>query len=310
MPCLHRRDDLARLVRARQHVGVGHARHRHVGVAFAPSVAGRLHAHQARVLPVLHVADQDAVLDQHGAAGRRALVVDRERAAPLRDRPVVHHGDALGGDPLAHQAGEGRCLLAVEVAFEAVPDRLVQHDAGPAGSEHHVHLARRRRHRREVDQAFAHRLVHRAVPLAGGEEVLVALASAIAFAAGLLAVAFADHHGDVDPHQRAHVAIDLAVGAHDLHHLPSRSEAHRHLAHARVPGPRIGVDLFEQPHLGLEARLGERVVVAVEAGIGAPAAPRHSCRNTRPARRAPHPPRAPAPPPRRRTHVHSRPLRP
>ena len=48
-----------------------------VGEALAPAVAGRLHAHQPRVQPVLHVAEQNAVLDQHGALGRRALVVDR-----------------------------------------------------------------------------------------------------------------------------------------------------------------------------------------------------------------------------------------
>ena len=122
------------------------------------------HAHQPRVLAVLHVADQDAVLDQHGAVGRRALVVDRERAAPRRDGAVVDHGDALGGDPLAHQAGEGRGLLAVEVAFEPVADRLVQHHARPAGAEHHVHLAGRRRHRFEIDQRLAHRLVDRGLP--------------------------------------------------------------------------------------------------------------------------------------------------
>ena len=63
--------------------------------------------------------------------------------------------------PLAHQAGEGRGLLAVEVAFQAVADRLVQHHAGPAGSEHHVHLAGRRGHRSEIDQRLAQRLVDR-----------------------------------------------------------------------------------------------------------------------------------------------------
>ncbi len=69
------------------------------------------------------------------------------------------------GDALAHQAGEGRGLLAVEVAFEPVADRLVQHHARPAGAEHDVHLAGRRRHRVEIDQRLAHRLVDRVLPL-------------------------------------------------------------------------------------------------------------------------------------------------
>ena len=79
---LHRGENLGGIALARQHVGVGHARHRHMGIALAAAVAGRLHVHQPGVLAVLHVADQDAVLDQHGAVGRRALVVDRQRAAP------------------------------------------------------------------------------------------------------------------------------------------------------------------------------------------------------------------------------------
>ena len=80
------------------------------------------------------------------------------------DGAVVDDGDALGGDLLAHQAGEGRGLLAVEIAFEPVADRFVQHHAGPAGAEHDVHLAGRRRHRVEIDQRLAHRLVDRALP--------------------------------------------------------------------------------------------------------------------------------------------------
>ncbi len=53
--------------------------------ALAAAVAGRLHAHQARILPVLDIALQDAVLDQGGALRGRAFVVDGERAAPVGD---------------------------------------------------------------------------------------------------------------------------------------------------------------------------------------------------------------------------------
>ena len=130
-----------------------------MGIGLAAAVAGRLHAHQAGVLPVLHVADEDAVLDQRRDAGGRALVVDGERAAAERDRAVVDHGDAGGGDALAHQAGEGALLLAVEVALEAVADRLVEEDARPAGAEHHVEGAGRGGDGGEVDQRLAERLV-------------------------------------------------------------------------------------------------------------------------------------------------------
>ena len=146
---------------AGRHVGVGHARHRLVRIGFAPAVAGRLHAHQPGVLAVLHVADQLAVLDQHVAAGRRAFVVDGERAAPLGDGAVIDDGDALGGDLLAHQAGEGRGLLAVEIAFQPVADGFVQHDARPAAGQHDVERAGRRRDGLEIDQRLAQRLVGR-----------------------------------------------------------------------------------------------------------------------------------------------------
>src|ERR1700734_296286 len=199
---LHRGDDLAWVAVAGQHVGVGHARHRHVGETFAPAVAGRLHAHQARVLAVLHVADQSAVLDQHGAIGRRALVVNRQRAAAQRHGAVIDDRYAFRSDLLAHQSGKRRRLLAVEVAFQPMPDRFVQHHAGPARAEHDVHLAGRRRHRFEIDQRAAYRAIHSALPGVGGDEVLVTFAAALAGAAAVLAVAVADHHRDVYAHQR------------------------------------------------------------------------------------------------------------
>src|SRR5262245_41696764 len=116
-PFSDRGNDLLRVALASEHVGVGHARHGHMGIALAPTVTGWLHAHETRVLTVLHIADQDAILDQHGAIAGRALVVDRKGAAPLCDRAVVDHGHALGGNPLPHQAGEGRGFLAVEITF-------------------------------------------------------------------------------------------------------------------------------------------------------------------------------------------------
>src|SRR5262249_51697664 len=60
---LDRRDDLAGVAIAGEHISVGHARHRHVGIALTAAVAGRLHSHESRVLSVLHVSDESAVLD-------------------------------------------------------------------------------------------------------------------------------------------------------------------------------------------------------------------------------------------------------
>ena len=131
-------------------------------------------------------------------------------------------------------------------------DGLVQHHAGPARAEHHVHFAGRRRHRFEIHQRLAHRVVDRVLPARGVEEGLKAFASAIAVAAGFLPVAIAGDDRDVDTHQRAHVAVAFAVGAQNLDHLPGGTERDRDLPHARVLGTRIGVDRLEQTHLGFE----------------------------------------------------------
>jgi hypothetical protein len=116
-----RADDVLGRVLAGEHERVRHARHREVREALAPAVARERHAHERRVLLVLQVAAEDAVLDQHRALRRRALVVDVERAAPRRDRAVVDDGAELGRDARADAVRERRRALAVEVAFEAVP---------------------------------------------------------------------------------------------------------------------------------------------------------------------------------------------
>ena len=54
--------------------------------------------------------------------------------------------------------------LAVEVALEAVADRLVQQDAGPAGAEHHVHLAGRAVDGVQIDQGLTQGLVDLGLP--------------------------------------------------------------------------------------------------------------------------------------------------
>ena len=158
---------------AAQHDGVGHARHRRMGVALAPAVAGRLHAHQAGVLAVLHQADQAAVLDQHVALGRRALVVDGERAAAVGSVPsstTVTPGEAIMSPII---------LVNTEVflrwkspsspwptaSCHSTPDQPGPSTTGisPAGAAHRL----------QVDQRLADRLVGLALPVFRLEDVAV-----------------------------------------------------------------------------------------------------------------------------------------
>src|SRR5271165_946318 len=62
---LYAADDVFGSVFASQHVGVRHARHGNLLIAFAPAVAGVRHIHQARRELVAEVGLEDAVFDQH-----------------------------------------------------------------------------------------------------------------------------------------------------------------------------------------------------------------------------------------------------
>ena len=243
--------------------------------ALAPAVAGGLHAHEPRVHAVLQVAAQDAVLDQHGAPGGRALVVHRERAPAVVDGAIVHHRHPRRGHALAEKAGERAGLLAVEVAFEAMADGLVQQDAGPAGAEHHWHFAGGRRDGFEVDQSLAERLVHLRLPALGREELVVDRAPADALRACLLPLAVVHHDGNVEADERAHVRGAAAVGADDLHRLPGAEKRRHHLPHPWLLGPGVSVDLRQQRDLVVEGRAVQRVVVHVERAVGAGGRCRH-----------------------------------
>ena len=193
----------------------------------------------------------------------------RERAAALGNGAVVDHGDALGGDLLAHQAGEGRSLLAVEITLQPVADGFVQHHPRPAGGQHDVEGAGRCGHRSEIDQGLAQRLVGRQVPAVLGQELAETLASAHAVGTALLTVAVADHHGHVHPHQRPDVTHDLAVAAHDLDMLPRRGERSGDLPHARIGIAQIAVDFGEQFRFLGEGGVEDRVLLAVKVPVGA-----------------------------------------
>ncbi len=136
-----------------------------MGETFAAPVAGGFDAHQARILPVLHIADQHAVFDQRVLGAGGAFVIDGDRTAPVGNRAVVKHGHAFGCDLLAHQARKGRRLLAVEIAFQPVADGFVQQNAGPAGAEGDVHDARRGGHGFKIDQGDAKGLVYQTLPM-------------------------------------------------------------------------------------------------------------------------------------------------
>ncbi len=232
-------------------------------VAFAATVAGGLHARQARVHRILDVTLQDAVLDQHVALAGVAFVVDIERTAAVGDGAVVEHGHALGRDAFADAARKRARALAVEVAFQPVADGFVQQDAGPARAEHDRHFAGRCGPRFEVRQRGLHRLVD-----VFGDvfviEVSQAETSAAAARADFTPAVLLGDHRDRQAHQRPHVGGQRAVGARHQHHVVFAGQPGHHLRHARVARAGELLDLAEQRDLGGAVERGDRIDAVVE----------------------------------------------
>ena len=135
-----------------------------MGVGLPPAIARGRNAHETRVEPVLHETNEYTVLDQRGAVGRCALVINGDRPATVRDRAIIHNGDALGRNTASHEACKSRCALAVEVAFKPMANRFMQQNAGPAGAKQNIGLARWRRLGIKRHQALPVSLARRILP--------------------------------------------------------------------------------------------------------------------------------------------------
>ncbi len=94
----------SRIVLPGEHVGVGHARHGNVLVAFATAVAGVGHAHQAGGELVAQVSLQNSVLDQDRVLRGLTFVVHVERAAPPGHGAVIDYRAFFAGYAFADQA--------------------------------------------------------------------------------------------------------------------------------------------------------------------------------------------------------------
>ena len=63
-----------------------------MSVGFTATVASRRHPHQTRVEFILHVAFQNAVLNQHVVLAWRTFVINRHRTSAIDHRAVINHG--------------------------------------------------------------------------------------------------------------------------------------------------------------------------------------------------------------------------
>jgi hypothetical protein len=216
---------------------------------FAAAIARRLDTHQPRIEAVLHVALEDAILDQHVALRRMAFVVDVERAAPAVDRPVVDHRDAGRGDALADAARKGTRSLAVEVASSPCPIASCSRMPGHPCPSTTVIVPAWRVACVEIEQRLANRLRHVRLEHRVGEVAVVAAPSAAGVTL-LPAAAVLHDHRQRDPHERPNVGSDDAVASRNEHRLVFAGERSHHLAHARVALARHLLEAFEQRDLG------------------------------------------------------------
>ena len=246
-----------------------------MGIGFAAAVAGGGDAHQAGVEPVLHIALQYAVFDQRGATGGCAFVIHGQTAAALIEAAIVNHGDARCGHAFADAARKGAGALAVEIAFQAVPDGFVQQDAGPAGAEHHCHFAGRGIDGIEVYQRLRQRDIDGAFPGGVLEQRIIEITPAQPVEAGFAAAVLFRHDLHVQPHQRPHVAHAGSVTAQDFNNIPAAEQAGRHLHNARIAGAGGSIDLLHQRHLGGKIHASQRIGIGIAPGVGGHRRHRH-----------------------------------
>ncbi|MNS16737.1 hypothetical protein D3C72_483950 [compost metagenome] len=220
---------------------------------------------------VHHEALQDAVLDEHGALGGLALVVDRQGAPLAVKRAVVPGGDGGVGNLLAHLVGEDARALGDRGRLEQVAAGLVEDHAAEGVLDDDGHGARRRvigvEHR---DGGLGGR-AGKALDV-GGLDPLPAGHGAGALAAGLLLVALGgdrvDAHADVGALVRDPGAF--GVGDEDVLELLGQGDLHLDDLGAEGPGGRVGAlehgDLVGFRHLrGVHAE-----AVAAVVGLGLP----------------------------------------
>ena len=95
-------------------------------------------AHRGGGLTRMQPPDEDAFLYKHGVAGRRPLVVERERAAQPRRRPVVADRQHRLPEPPAEHHHLAHLRVRVhEIRLRQMADGLVREHARQLGVEDH-----------------------------------------------------------------------------------------------------------------------------------------------------------------------------
>ena len=154
---------------------------------------------------------------------------------------------------------ESRCLLAVEVPLEAVTDRLVEQDAGPAGAQNDVHGAGRAGFCVETQHCDSNGIVDEFAPgrrLEQSGKIVPPSHPLIADFASATRVLGDDLHVQSD--EWADVCAETAVAPCDQYVLVLGDDARHDLFDPRITSARVDVDRFEQFDFFGDRNLGRR----------------------------------------------------
>ena len=144
---------------------------------------------------------------------------------------------------------------------------FVQQDAGPAGAEHHAHLAGRGGPGFEIGQRSLDRVIHIGIDL-GFIKISQAEAAATAARADLPAGHTGDfllgNHRHAQAHQRPHIGCQCAVSTRHQHHVVFAGQAGHDLHNTRVLGLGEFFNPLQQLDFGGAVQGGNRVNVPVK----------------------------------------------
>ena len=88
-----------------------------MGKALPAAIAGRCHAHQPCVLPVLHETYQNPVFYKGIFTAGGALIIYGDGSSTVWDGAIIEHCHAGCGYSLAHKPGKGGSALAVKITL-------------------------------------------------------------------------------------------------------------------------------------------------------------------------------------------------
>src|SRR3546814_1617594 len=115
------------------------------------------------------VALVNPIFDKHIVPRGIAFVIDIERTAAFGNGAVVDDGHPFGGHALANTAREHAGPFSVEVPFQAMANRFMEQDPGPARTDHHRHFTRPGRPGFELGERLVHGSLYIAAPDLVGE---------------------------------------------------------------------------------------------------------------------------------------------